>query len=561
MADVPASAEGSDANELQARLRFEAFFADLAFRFLKAQTKDLPAEIDRGLTDLLDVLDIDRCGLGLFSPDQRSLVIDHTISRPGVVNLKGVDFAVAFPWYTEELRQGHRLVFNFIVDELPPEAKAERDFVARTGLLSHTVLPVAVGDRILGALGVASVTKARVWSREFLSRMELLAGVVAHALYRFHAEERITTAELLNRGILRALPSEVVLLDGDGRLVSMNETARRCLASDPDAEIAEGMDYLARLARAAAPDHPGPSDVVEGIRSVVERQSPSFEGTYVHSGPDGERHHLVHAVPLDERPGTVVVHTDVTELEETKARSRASLGEVQELKERLEAENVVLQQRGPARATASTTIVGRSAALGRVLSQIEQVAPTDAPVLPPRRDRHGQGPRRPRPPRPQPPARPADRHRQLRRAAADARRERAVRLRARAPSPARCSARSAASRSPTRARSSSTRSASCRSRSRPSSCASCRAASSRGSARRGRSKADVRIIAATNRDLEHEMREGRFRADLYYRLSVFPVSLPRAARPARGHPAPRLALRQPQAGPAWARRSSGCPTA
>jgi transcriptional regulator with GAF, ATPase, and Fis domain len=512
--------------ELRDRLRFETYLANVASRFQRLPASELSEAITESLQGLVETLDVDRSTIMEFSEDGASHRMTHGYARQGIQPPEfEMEMASVLPWYTAQLQRGQRVILDRLPEDLPEEAHAERSYVARVGMKSHVGLPLDVDREIVGCLAIGAFHRALAFAPEFMARLELLASVFAGALYRRRAETRLREAQDLSGTILASTPSAIALLDREGRVASVNEAWQVAAARGhcPGVRATKYEDF--GVCRSGVAEGPGPDAFLAGIRAVLSGESARHETTLRCACGERESAFHVTVTPLKEhRGGAVVTRTDITELEQAKAALEASLQQVSGLKERLEAENVILKQE-IRRSGDFEEIVGRSPALTVLLEQVRRVAPTDAPVLVlgetgtgkdlVARAVHYRSPRSGRP---------------------------LVTVNCAAlPSGLieselfgyeKGAFTGALSRTAGRfevADGGTLLLDEIGELPQDVQAKLLRVLQSGELERLGSSKTlrvDVRLVAATNRDLEREVREGRFRADLFYRLSVFPLTMP-----------------------------------
>jgi transcriptional regulator with GAF, ATPase, and Fis domain len=337
--------------------------------------------------------------------------------------------------------------------------------------------------------------------------------------------EKLRAAQDLNRCLLASVPVPLLVLDAEGRVTHASEawtSLPRC-ADCPDARKPGG-DYIAAFDRWPGGGLGEDRGARDGVRSVLEGRSASFETVFHCSRPGCDRHFRVAVTPLGGAGGALIVQTDVGELERARAELERSRLEVREVRERLDAETACLRTEA-LRAHGFDEIVGTSAALAKVVRGIEQVAAADSPVLIfgetgtgkdlVARVIHDRSRRKNRPLVTVNCAALPD-------ALIESELfgyEKGAFTGAVARTLGRFEAADGGSilldeigEMPLSAQAKLLRVLEGGTFERL------------GSSRTVR--VDVRVLAATNRDLEKEVREGRFRADLFYRLNVFPVALP-----------------------------------
>jgi transcriptional regulator with PAS, ATPase and Fis domain len=182
----------------------------------------------------------------------------------------------------------------------------------------------------------------------------------------------------VTRALLSSLPSHIGVLDRDGRIIvvndAWNEFGRANDASAPD-EYGSGVNYLEVCRKSGA------SKALAGIRSVLDGSNPRFEMEYDCHSPSEKRWFSMVVTPIKtDDGGAVVIHHDVTWQVVGREKMAATLKEVERLKEQLHADSRYLMEEVRADHDFDT-IIGNSSRMMATLYKVQQVATTEAPVL------------------------------------------------------------------------------------------------------------------------------------------------------------------------------------
>jgi PAS domain S-box-containing protein len=235
------------------------------------------------------------------------------------------------------------------------------------------------GDKIKGLrMGAVDYIAKPFQAEEVIARVETHLTI---ARLRSELAERNRQLEAANQPILEAVGDGIYGLDLDGRVTFANPAALELTGYPADALVGQSIHELHLYARwDGSPYHFIETGIYQTLRQGVSTQSES-DVFWRQSGD----HFAVSwtCTPIKrggEVRGAVLAFRDVTVRKRQERQLREALAEVERLRDRLQAENAYL--RAEVRSEGRFDgIVGESAALKGVLDLVDQVAPTNSSVL------------------------------------------------------------------------------------------------------------------------------------------------------------------------------------
>lgn len=214
---------------------------------------------------------------------------------------------------------------------------------------------------------------------------ERLIGVSIDITNSKEIENELKNSEKLKSSILDSIYSHILVLDSKGIIISVNKswrqftTENKCLGKEFN--ISPGDNYPEIIENASKDGSKDLSKHLRGIKSVLNGKSPKYESQYSVTSDFNEFWFFMYVIPLEnERKNFILVNIDITELKKTQKSLKNALDDVKMLKEQLHKENVYLKEEIKIQ-TNFEHILGNSDAIKYCLFNVEKVAPLNTTVL------------------------------------------------------------------------------------------------------------------------------------------------------------------------------------
>jgi formate hydrogenlyase transcriptional activator len=166
---------------------FDRLITDLAARFVRILPERVDEEIGKGLRLIVQTLGFDRSTLLQLSGGGDHLVVTHSWPLPGLTPIpEGISLEEC-PWTLSRVQRGEAVVVSQL-EYLREEAWRDQKVLRRLGIKSKVIVPLASGGNVLGAVAFGTMRREQSWPPALVSRLRLLAGILASALERKRAD-------------------------------------------------------------------------------------------------------------------------------------------------------------------------------------------------------------------------------------------------------------------------------------------------------------------------------------------------------------------------------------
>jgi transcriptional regulator with GAF, ATPase, and Fis domain len=191
---VDITAQRKAESALARQLAIARLISELSTGFIRLPASNIDEGIGVALRAIGEGLELDRANVSLLSDDLERFTMTHRWlgdddSGGSPPLFQDVPMST-LPWAQARIRRGEDLVMNRL-DELPPEAGAEHALFAQVGAQSGVVVPMTIGLRPIGFVGFVQSRRQRTWNDDELAAMRLAAQIFASAIDRKRTDEAL----------------------------------------------------------------------------------------------------------------------------------------------------------------------------------------------------------------------------------------------------------------------------------------------------------------------------------------------------------------------------------